>query len=30
VAVGSEIQVAVRDTGSFMDPRSRNDWWQGR
>ncbi len=30
VAVGKEIQVAVRDTGSFMDPRSRNDWWQGR
>ena len=30
VAVGSEIQVAVRDTGTFMDPRSRNDWWQGR
>ena len=30
VAAGTEIQVAVRDTGSFMDPRSRNDWWQGR
>ncbi len=30
VAAGREIQVAVRDTGSFMDPRSRNDWWQGR
>jgi len=30
VAAGAEIQVAVRDTGSFMDPRSRNDWWQGR
>ena len=30
VALGDEIQVAVRDTGSFMDPRSRNDWWQGR
>ncbi|HXF63099.1 MAG TPA: hypothetical protein VNK95_15850 [Caldilineaceae bacterium] len=23
------IQVAVRDTGSFMDPRSRKDWWVG-
>ena len=30
VALDREIQVAVRDTGSFMDPRSRNDWWQGR
>lgn len=29
-AVDTEIQIAVRDTGSFMDPRSRNDWWQGR
>lgn len=30
VAAAEEIQVAIRDTGSFMDPRSRNDWWQGR
>ena len=22
--------VAVRDTGSFLDPRSAKDWWQGR
>lgn len=29
-ALGNEIKIAVRDTGSFMDPRSRNDWWQGR
>ena len=29
-AMGSEIGVAIRDTGSFMDPRSRTDWWQGR
>jgi len=29
-ASGSEIKVAVRDTGSFMDPRSRKDWWQGK
>jgi hypothetical protein len=29
-AVGPEIQVALRDTGHFLDPRSRNDWWQGR
>jgi hypothetical protein len=26
-ARGAEIQVAIRDTGSFMDPRSRKDWW---
>jgi hypothetical protein len=29
-ARGAEIGVAIRDTGSFMDPRSRNDWWRGR
>jgi len=23
----SEILVAIRDTGAFMDPRSRKDWW---
>ena len=23
-----EIGVAIRDTGAFMDPRSRKDWWQ--
>jgi len=28
-ATGNEIGVAIRDTGSFMDPRSRNDWWIG-
>ncbi|MCC6747019.1 MAG: hypothetical protein IT371_05125 [Deltaproteobacteria bacterium] len=22
-------KVAIRDTGSFMDPRLRKDWWQG-
>jgi hypothetical protein len=27
-ALGAEIGVAIRDTGSFMDPRSRKDWWQ--
>jgi hypothetical protein len=27
-ARGNEICVAVRDTGSFMDPRCRKDWWQ--
>lgn len=28
-ALGSEIQVAIRDRGSFMEPRSRKDWWVG-
>lgn len=28
-ATGSEIKAAVRDTGSFLDPRARKDWWQG-
>ncbi len=28
--ITTEIGVAIRDTGSFMDPRSRTDWWQGR
>ena len=26
-AAGNAIGVAVRDTGSFQDPRSRKDWW---
>lgn len=29
-ANGSEIQAAIRDTGRFMDPRVRKDWWRGR
>lgn len=29
VASGSTVKIAIRDTGSFMDPRSRKDWWQG-
>ncbi|MCX7840399.1 MAG: hypothetical protein N2559_13250 [Anaerolineae bacterium] len=29
-AIGTEIGVAIRDTGTFMDPRSRKDWWQGK
>jgi hypothetical protein len=29
-ARGDEIRVAIRDTGRFMDPRSRGDWWQGK
>ncbi len=28
-AFGSEVQVAIRDRGAFMDPRSRKDWWWG-
>lgn len=28
-ASGTTIKVVVRDTGSFMDPRSRKDWWVG-
>jgi hypothetical protein len=29
-AITTELGVAIRDTGSFMDPRSREDWWRGR
>jgi hypothetical protein len=29
-AMSNELGVAIRDSGSFMDPRSRKDWWQGR
>jgi hypothetical protein len=29
-ARGSEIGVAIRDAGTFMDPRSRGDWWRGK
>jgi hypothetical protein len=29
-ARSSEIVVAIVDTGSFMDPRSCNEWWQIR
>lgn len=28
-APGTSINLAIRDTGSFMDPRSRKDWWMG-
>ena len=27
-AEGDTLILAVRDTGSFMDPRSRRDWWR--
>lgn len=29
-AAGPTVGVAIRDSGSFMDPRSRKDWWRGR
>jgi hypothetical protein len=29
-ANGVELGVAIRDTGAFLDPRSRKDWWKGR
>ena len=29
-ARGDEIGVAIRDAGTFMDPRSRRDWWRGK
>jgi hypothetical protein len=29
-AQGGEIRVAIRDSGTFLDPRSRKDWWRGR
>jgi len=29
-AQGSEIGVAICDTGTFMDPRARQSWWQPR
>jgi hypothetical protein len=27
-AAGDEVDVIVRDSGSFLDPRSWQDWWQ--
>jgi hypothetical protein len=29
-ARGDRVRVAIRDSGSFMEPRSRKDWWRGR
>ncbi len=29
-AIANEIGVVIRDSGMYMDPRSRKDWWQGR
>ncbi len=28
-ATGTELGIAIRDNGTFMDPRSRKDWWRG-
>lgn len=28
--VGSEILASIQDNGTWLDPRSRKDWWQGR
>lgn len=28
-ANAGEIKVAIRDSGTFMDPRSKLDWWKG-
>jgi hypothetical protein len=25
-----ELGIAIRDSGAFLDPRSRKDWWHGR
>lgn len=27
-AMAGRLRVAIRDTGTLMDPRSRKDWWQ--
>lgn len=27
-ALNAEVKAAIRDAGSFMDPRSRKDWWK--
>ena len=27
-ARGNEIRVAIRDTGTFMEPRRHEDWWR--
>lgn len=29
-ASGATVGVAIRDSGAFLDPRSRKDWWRGR
>jgi hypothetical protein len=29
-AASTTVLISVRDTGAFMDPRARKDWWAGR
>lgn len=29
VARTTEVRLAIRDRGAFLDPRSRKDWWRG-
>ena len=29
-ASGGEIAIAIQDSGAWMEPRSRKDWWRGR
>jgi hypothetical protein len=29
-AHGDQVLLAIRDSGTFMDPRSRKDWWPGQ
>jgi hypothetical protein len=29
-AIGEELGIVIRDVGTFLDPRSRKDWWRGR
>lgn len=28
-ALDTEVRLAIRDRGTFLDPRSRKDWWRG-
>lgn len=28
-ALSTEVRLAIRDRGAFLDPRSRKDWWRG-
>ncbi len=30
LALAGEIKIAIRDSGAFLDPRSRKDWWRGK
>lgn len=27
---GTVVNIAIRDAGGFLDPRSRKDWWRGK